>query len=124
VAEAETIHAHAHLKAMDGVRATAANLEEAMAGEEHEFTHMYPPMVAMAKQEGHKKAERSMTHAMEVEKIHYELFKMALAAVKSGGDLPEGAFHVCPVCGHTELGPAPERCPICNASGAKYLQIG
>ena len=40
VAAAETIHAHTHLKAMDGVKDTLANLTEALAGEKEEFTEM------------------------------------------------------------------------------------
>ena len=32
-AEAETVHAHAHLKAMGGINTTLENLEEAVAGE-------------------------------------------------------------------------------------------
>ena len=123
VAAAETIHAHAHLKAMDGVGGTAANLEDAMAGEEYEFTEMYPPMVAAAEGEGHKKAIRSMTHALEVEKVHYGLFKEALEAVKGGGDLPAAAIRVCPVCGHTVVGDAPDKCPVCNAGGSKFTEI-
>ncbi|MBF0249766.1 MAG: rubrerythrin family protein [Alphaproteobacteria bacterium] len=123
VAAAETIHAHAHLRAMDGVKSTAENLAEAMAGEEHEFTHMYPPMVEAAKAEGHKKAERSMTHALEVEKVHFELFKAAAAAVSAGGDLPAAAVRVCPVCGHTVIGDAPDACPVCGVKGEKYADI-
>jgi rubrerythrin len=123
VAAAETIHAHAHLKAMDGVGETVANLEDAMAGEKYEFTEMYPPMVATAEGEGHKKAIRSMTHALEVEKVHYKLFNEALDAVKAGGDLPETAIRVCSVCGHTIMGDAPDKCPVCNASGSKFAEI-
>ena len=33
VAAAETVHAHAHLRAMDGVKGTAENLEDAATGE-------------------------------------------------------------------------------------------
>jgi len=36
-AAAETIHAHAHLQAMGGIQSTLENLEEAIAGEGHEF---------------------------------------------------------------------------------------
>ncbi|MFW6388581.1 MAG: rubrerythrin family protein, partial [Desulfohalobiaceae bacterium] len=36
-AEAETVHAHAHLRAMQGVGSTQENLKEAVAGEIHEF---------------------------------------------------------------------------------------
>ena len=123
VAAAETIHAHAHLRAMDGVKGTAENLADAMAGEEYEFTEMYPPMVATAEAEGHKKAVRSMTHALEVEKVHYGLFKQAADAVQAGNDLPEAAIRVCPVCGHTVVGDAPDECPVCKAKGDKFTEI-
>jgi len=58
-AEAETVHAHAHLRAMKGIRSTKENLQEAIAGETHEFKSMYPAMIESAKAEGHKEAERS-----------------------------------------------------------------
>lgn len=123
VAAAETIHAHAHLRAMDGVKSTAENLADAMAGEEYEFTKMYPPMVEAAEAEGHKKALRSMSHAMEVEKVHFELFKQASQAVQSGNDLPATAVRVCPICGHTVIGDAPDECPVCKAKGEKFIEI-
>ena len=123
VAAAETIHAHAHLRAMGGVKETLANLEDAMAGEEHEFTDMYPPMLERARGEGHKKAERSMHFANEVEKIHFDLFRQAVAAVKGGADLADGAIRVCPVCGHTVIGDAPDNCPVCGAKASAYKEI-
>ena len=39
-AEAETVHAHAHLKALKAIRSTKENLQEAVAGETHEFKSM------------------------------------------------------------------------------------
>ena len=53
-AEAETLHAHAHLANMGGVGSTRENLEAAVKGETYEFTEMYPPMVEQAKAENHK----------------------------------------------------------------------
>ena len=53
-AEAEAIHALGHLNALDGIQSTAENLRAAVAGETHEFTEMYPPMVALAQTENHK----------------------------------------------------------------------
>ena len=47
-AEAETVHAHAHLRALKGVRGTAENLKEAISGETHEFKEMYPAMIEAA----------------------------------------------------------------------------
>lgn len=123
VAAAETIHAHAHLRAMDGVKATAENLREAIEGEKHEFEEMYPGFVADAEAEGQRRAVTSMKHAMAVEIVHHGLFTKALEAVEAGGDLPAAGIHVCPVCGHTEIGEAPERCPVCNLKGEKYVAI-
>ena len=56
-AHAETIHAHAHLRAMGGIKKTAENLEEAIAGEGFEFQKMYPPYLEEAKREGDRLAE-------------------------------------------------------------------
>ncbi|MBI4795582.1 MAG: rubrerythrin family protein, partial [Deltaproteobacteria bacterium] len=55
-AEAETVHAHAHLRALGGIQSTAENLKSAISGETHEFKNMYPGMIAAAKEEGHKEA--------------------------------------------------------------------
>ena len=55
-AEAETVHAQAHLRALKGIRSTAENLKAAIIGETHEFTTMYPAMIGTAIVEGHKEA--------------------------------------------------------------------
>ena len=120
VAAAETIHAHTHLRALGAIKTTLDNLADAMDGESHEFTSMYPPMIATAKAEGHKRAIRSMTEAMEVEKIHFGLFDEALEAVKAGGDLGDVVIRICPNCGHTVIGDAPEACPVCGCAGEHY----
>src|SRR5512136_110720 len=72
-AEAERIHAEGHLKAMDGIEATAANLQTAIAGETYEFTEMYPPMLTQALADGHK-AKRMFGYAVQVEAIHARLY--------------------------------------------------
>ncbi|OSM02552.1 rubrerythrin family protein [Magnetofaba australis] len=124
VAEAETLHAHAHLRVLDGIKDTVTNLEEAMGGESYEFTDMYPGFVKEAEAEGNSRAVKSMSQAMEVEKVHYDLFSQALAAVKSGKDLDAALdIYICPVCGHTEIGKAPDNCPVCGVKGEKYLSI-
>ena len=51
-AEAETIHAHAHLRNAGKIGDTTANLKAAIEGETYEFTKMYPDMIADAKEEG------------------------------------------------------------------------
>ena len=122
-AEAETIHAHAHFRVMGKVKATAENLEEAIAGEGFEFKEMYPKMLAEAQAEGMKPAEFSFKNALAVVEIHYGLYSKALEAVKGGGDLPATAVYVCPVCGNTVEGGAPDTCPICNVPGDKFVEV-
>lgn len=120
-AEAETIHAHNHLRAMKGIGDTAANLREAVDGETHEFKNMYPGMIEDAKAEGEKEALRSFEWANTVEKTHAELYQKLLDAL--GQDMGDYPYYVCPVCGHTAEGEAPERCPVCNAKGDRFMKV-
>ena len=121
-AEAETIHAHGHFRAMDGVGSTAENLQAAVDGETFEYTEMYPPMLEQAEADGHK-AKRMFGLAVKAEEVHAKLYSAALEAVKGGADLTDTEFHLCPVCGHIELGQAPDACPICRTPGAKFVQV-
>lgn len=121
-AEAERIHAEGHLKALEKIGSTADNLQEAIKGETHEFTDMYPPMVEQAEQEGHK-AKVMFKFAVKAEAVHAALYKKALEAVKSGKDLDETDFYLCPVCGYIEFGEAPERCPVCGAKKHVFEQV-
>lgn len=120
-AAAETVHAHSHLRAWGGIKDTAENLKEAIAGETHEFTTMYPEMIEAAEAEGHERALRSFKFANEVEKIHAELYQGLLDNLGSGGD--EFLYHVCPVCGFTAEREAPGTCPICGAKGDMFEEI-
>jgi len=122
-AEAENIHALAHLAALDAIGPTADNLRVAIAGEDHEYQEMYPPMLSQAAMENHK-AKRMFGYAVKAEEVHATLYRMALEAVSQGKDLAEVHFYLCPVCGHIELGKPPEICPICNAKGSKYILAG
>lgn len=120
-AEAETVHAHNHLRALKAVRSTAENMEEAVAGESHEFKSMYPAMIDAAKAEGHKEAERSFHYANEVEKVHARLYQELLAGLSSTGETY--AYYVCPVCGYTVGKAAPDVCPVCGAKGKMFKQV-
>ena len=108
-AEAETVHARNHFNAMDGVGSTRDNLTAASMGEHYEFTRMYPPFIDEAEAEGNKRAQRSFEWANEVEQIHHGLFEQALKAIEAGQELKEEPFFICPVCGYTAGGEAPEK---------------
>ena len=122
-AEAETVHAHAHLRVMTGVGATADNLQAAIDGEGYEFQQMYPEFVKAAEAEGNKGAVMSFKNAMAVEQTHHKLYSDALASLKAGKDLPAASMHVCQVCGHTAVGGAPDKCPVCGATREKFVEV-
>lgn len=122
-AQAETIHAHTHLRVLDGVNDTAENLQAAIEGEGHEFREMYPAFLDEAKKEGNKRAEVSFKNALAVEEIHHGLYSTALEAVKAGNDLDNAAIYVCPVCGNTVIGGIPGTCPICGIPGKRFIEI-
>ncbi len=120
-AEAETVHAHAHLRALKGVGSTEENLKAAVEGETHEFKNMYPDMIADAEAEGEKEALRSFKFANEVEEVHANLYQKLLDGLS--GDMEQYAYWVCPVCGYTSEKDHPERCPVCNAKGERFIKI-
>lgn len=122
-AHAETVHAHNHLKALEGIKSTAENLQEAIGGENYEVVSMYPPMLAEAEAESDKRAARSFRWALEVEKIHEGLYREAAESLAAGKDLPEGEYYVCPFCGYTHKGPMTEKCPVCGAAPEKFEKV-
>ncbi|HWI41203.1 MAG TPA: rubrerythrin family protein [Verrucomicrobiae bacterium] len=120
-AEAETIHAHNHLRALGGIRSTRENLLEAVAGETHEFKNMYPQMIEDAQAENMTAALRSFTFANAVEKVHAELYQKVLDTLETKGELFD--YWVCNGCGHTVEGEAPERCEVCGAGKVAFFRV-
>jgi rubrerythrin len=120
-AEAETVHAHNHLRALNGIRSTKENLQEAIAGETHEFKTMYPEMIEVAKAEGQKVAERSFNYANLVEKVHAQLYQSLLDGL--GKPQENYSYYVCPVCGFTAEKQPPGACPVCGTKGEMFKKI-
>ena len=120
-AHAETVHAHAHLRALKAIGDTTANLKEAIAGETHEFKNMYPDMISEAIGEGNKAAERSFKYANEVEEVHANLYQKALDNLDSPSDVD--CYYVCSVCGYTHEDEAPETCPVCGAKAKAFFKV-
>lgn len=120
IAEAETVHAHNHLKELGAVKSTKENLEQAINGESYEFQKMYPQMIDDAEAEGNKPALRTFTFANEVEKVHAELYKRALENL---GKNPDSDYYVCQICGYTVGGEAPDECPVCKAKKQAFKKV-
>lgn len=119
-AAAETVHAHAHLRALAGIKSTTENLQEAISGETHEFTSMYPQMIEDAKGEGFEPALRSFILANMVEKIHAELYQKAFASLGSNQDVD---YYVCKVCGNTHEGKPDGPCSVCLAGPVAFFKV-
>jgi rubrerythrin len=119
-AEAETIHAHNHLRELKGIKSTKENLEEAIDGESHEFQQMYPAMIQDAKAEGNNGAVRSFHIANEVEKMHAALYKKALDNI---GKNEETDYYICKVCGATIEHESPDVCPVCGAKKLAFYKV-
>ncbi len=119
-AEAETVHAHAHLRAMGGIKSTKENLQAAVNGETFEFKDMYPYMIEDADLEGEDEAKISFMNANAVEQVHAKLYQKYLDNLES---VEPTDIYVCQVCGNTVEGQAPDVCPICGASKNKFKKI-
>ena len=100
----------------DGIGDTAANLEDAAAGENYEWTDMYATFAKEAREEGFDHIAFLFEEVGKIEKEHEQRFLKLLANVEGGlvfsrdGD----AIWQCSNCGHIVVGKtAPEVCPVC-----------
>ena len=137
IAYAEQVHANNHFTeiagetndatvtagAVFGTGKTVDNLQGAINGELHEVEQMYPVYLNEAEFQEEKGAMRSFHFALEAEKIHAELFAKAQECAKEGKDIELESVHICPVCGHTVLDEAPEKCPVCGAKKDMYKEF-
>ncbi len=122
-AEAETIHAHAHLRLMGGVKTTAENVQAAIDGETYEHTEMYPGFAEAAGGEQEPQAQRLFEQIGQVEAIHAGLYEQALASLGAGGDFEAEQVFLCTVCGNVVTGAPPDKCPICNSPKEKFVAV-
>jgi rubrerythrin len=120
-AEAEAIHAANHLRALKAIKTSKENLREAIAGETHEFKEMYPEMIAAAKAEGSRDAERSFNFANAVEEYHARLYHEMLENLDAKKE--SYPYFVCPVCGMTVEREAPAKCPVCGVKGSMFKKV-
>lgn len=119
----ETADATATAGGVFGANKTEDNLQGAINGELHEVEQMYPVYLNAAEFQNEAGAKRSFHAALEAEKLHAELFQKALDAVKAGKDIELTAIYVCPICGHTVLNEAPDKCPVCHAKKEMYREF-
>ena len=113
----EMRHAKDELALRDGIGDTVANLKEAVSGEHHETTEMYPAFAKEAEEEGNMEAARLFTQVAKIEKHHEERYRKLLEMVENGTvyKREKPIRWKCSVCGYVVEGTEPPpKCPACK----------
>ncbi|AWW27552.1 rubrerythrin family protein [Acetobacterium carbinolicum] len=116
--DAETLHALKHFEVAGKIHTTAENLKDAVAGETHEYTEMYPDFLKEAEAEGNKEAIKTFTFAMKAEAVHARLYQEALENLDQ---TEEVFYYLCPLCGNIEKA-VPDKCVICGVPGTSFIK--
>ena len=115
----EKEHAKMWFKELHGgeVPETLANLLDAAAGENYEWTDMYDGFAKEAKEEGFDRIARLFESVAKIEKEHEERYRKLVENIKADRVFKkeESVVWVCRNCGHVHVGKvAPKVCPVCN----------
>lgn len=100
-----------------GIPTTTANLADAAAGENYEWTDMYAQMAKEAMEEGFTGIAAKFRAVGQVEKHHEERYRKLLKNIEDGVVFSRDGDCIwqCRNCGHIVIGKkAPEICPVCN----------
>jgi rubrerythrin len=122
-AENERRHAKDELRLLKGIGTTAENLKEAIGGENHETTSMYPTFAKEAEQEGNQEAAVLFRQIAKIEQHHRDRYQKLLDMVEAGTvykrDQP--IKWKCSVCGYVVVGTEPPvKCPCCKHAREFY----
>lgn len=110
----------------DGVGTTAENLKDAAAGENDEWTSMYPGFAKTAREEGFDKIADLFEAVAAIEKEHEERYKLLLINVEQDKVFKanDKVIWQCSNCGYVCTGEnAPEVCPVCEHPQAHFVVL-
>ncbi len=113
----EMRHAKDEFALLGGIGDTVANLKEAIGGEHHETTSMYPEFAAAAEEEGNKEAAILFKMIARVEAEHRDRYTKLLEMVENGTVFKRERpiRWKCSVCGYIHEGTEPPpKCPCCK----------
>jgi len=102
---------------------TAENLKAAVAGENYEYTKMYPEFADVAEKEGFPEIAKRLRAIAEAEVHHEERYKKLLKVIEAGTVFKKEkeVSWVCRECGYVHFGKEPpERCPSCDHERSFY----
>jgi rubrerythrin len=106
---------------------TVAQLKAAVAGENEEWSGLYPEFARIAREEGFPEAARVFEWVSKVEKEHENRFQRLLDHVVNGTVFQRGEkiYWRCLECGHIHEGvSAPKACPVCLKPQAFFAPVG
>lgn len=106
---------------------TLENLKEAAAGENHEYTEMYPGFAKVAREEGFNEIADVMEAIAVAEKQHEKRYLALAANIEAGRVFKRDATATwrCRNCGYLHEGDeAPEECPACAHAQAHFELLG
>jgi rubrerythrin len=126
-ADNEKEHAKIWFKLLhgDSIPDTTANLKDAAAGENYEWTDMYASFEKEANEEGFTQIAALFKMVGAIEKEHEERYRKLLTNVEGGLVFSRDGDQtwICSNCGHIVIGKkAPEVCPVCKHPKV-YFQI-
>lgn len=104
---------------------TMENLASAAAGENEEWTDLYPAFADVAEKEGFKDVANTFRLIARVEKAHEERYLALLHRLEEGTVFKRGEKYIwkCRNCGYLHEGKtAPKKCPACLHDQA-YFEI-
>ncbi len=116
-AEQEKEHAKLHLKMLEGIGDTRANLKAAAEGENHEWRSMYPGMAETARDEGFTEAAVLFDLLARIEKEHEARYMRLLQSLEAGTVFArtDKVRWRCRNCGYVhESAKALQQCPACK----------
>ena len=102
---------------------TMENLKSAAAGENEEWTDMYPTFAKVAKEEGFDEIANIFLAIAKAEKMHEDRYLKLLKNIEDGivFKREEKVLWKCNNCGYSvEALEAPERCPACDHPQAHF----
>lgn len=98
------------------IGSTVENLKAAAAGENEEWTELYPEFAKVAEEEGFKDVAVCFTMIAKVEKEHEERYKKLAENIEKSEVFKKSSKErwKCRNCGYVHEGEAaPEKCPAC-----------
>ena len=125
-ADNEKEHAKIWFKLLSGIGETKDNLKAAAAGENEEWTSMYPGFAKTAREEGFTKIAALFEAVAKIEKEHEERYKLLLTNVEEGTVFKKGEKVIwqCLNCGFVcETPEAPKVCPVCEHPQSYFQKV-